>query len=109
MTSAFVTRVDADPWEPADFGGEIHFLRTEEGERPYHSGVYRALGEPPAPFEYAFELDETIHVLEGRVEIAVEGGPTLELGPGDLASFAAGAKAVWRIAETPFREVFVLS
>ena len=109
MTSTFVTRVDAATWEPADFGGEVHYVRTENGEHPYHAGVYRAEGDPPEQFSYEYELNETIHILEGRVEIAVDGGPTLDLGPGDLASFRAGTRAVWRIYRTPFREIFVLS
>jgi len=41
--------------------------------------------------------------------IHVVGGPVLELGVGDIASFAAGSRAVWRISQTPFKELFVLS
>jgi uncharacterized cupin superfamily protein len=48
-------------------------------------------------------------VIEGEVVIAVAGGPTLELGPGDVASFASGSSATWQIARTPFKELFVLS
>jgi len=113
MPGPWQTRVDADGWEPMELGGEIvgevHSLRSDDGERPYEVGLWRVLGDLPAPFAYDFEQNETIHVLEGAVVIDVEGGPTLELEQGDIASFAAGSRAVWRISQTPFRELFVLS
>ncbi|MDH4177228.1 MAG: cupin domain-containing protein [Thermoleophilia bacterium] len=113
MPGPWRTHVDADAWAPMELGGdivgEVHTLRSDEGARAYEAGLWRVLGELPAPFDYDFELDETIHVLEGGVVIAVDGGPTLALGPGDVASFAAGSRATWRIVRTPFKELFVLS
>ena len=113
MPGPWQTRVGADGWEPMELSGEIvgevHSLRSDNGERPYEVGLWRVLGDLPAPFTYDFEQNETIHVLEGAVVIDVEGGPTLELEQGDIASFAAGSRAVWRISQTPFRELFVLS
>jgi uncharacterized cupin superfamily protein len=107
------TRVDANGWEPmalvGEIVGEVHSLRSDDGERPYEAGLWRVLGDLPAPFGYDFEQNETIHVLEGCVVIAVDGGPVLELEEGDIASFAAGSRAVWRISKTPFKELFVLS
>jgi len=89
--------------------GEVHTLRSDDGEQPYEAGLWRVLGDLPAPFAYDFGQNETIHVLEGTVVIDVDGGPTLELEQGDIASFAAGSQAVWRISKTPFKELFVLS
>ena len=89
--------------------GEVHVLRSDDGERPYAAGLWRVLGQLPSPFAYDFEQNETIHVLEGTVVIEVEDGPVLELSGGDIASFAAGSRAVWRITRTPFKELFVLS
>jgi uncharacterized cupin superfamily protein len=107
------THVDADVWEPMELHGtifgEVHTLRSDEGDATYEAGLWRVLGDLPEPFQYDFELNETIHVIEGEVVISVDGGPTLELGPGDVASFAAGSSATWRIARTPFKELFVLS
>ena len=37
--------------------------------RPYEAGLWRVLGDLPAPFAYDFEQNETIHVLEGCVVI----------------------------------------
>lgn len=113
MPGPWQTSVDASEWEPLELGGavvgEVHSLRAEDGESAYEAGLWRVLGVPPGPFRYDFELNETIHVVEGEVVITVDGGPTLELGPGDIASFAAGSSATWRIARTPFKELFVLS
>jgi uncharacterized cupin superfamily protein len=113
MGGPWQTRVDADGWEPMELPagtvGEVHSLRSDDGEQPYEAGLWRVIGALPAPFAYDFGQNETIHVLEGAVVIEVEGGPALELGQGDIASFAAGSRAVWRITRTPFKELFVLS
>ena len=74
-------------------------------------GVVQGVGFRPHVARLAEELslagscrnDATCVVIE------VEGGPTRELGQGDVASFAAGSRAVWRISDTPFKELFVLS
>ena len=113
MPGPWHTHVDAEGWEPMDLGdaivGEVHFLRADDGEQPYAAGLWRVTGDLPAPFSYEFEQNETIHVLEGIVVIEAEDGPVLELSEGDIASFAAGSRAVWRISRTPFKELFVLS
>ena len=44
---------------------------------------------------------------KGRRRIEIEGGPTLELKPGDLASIPAGAVTTWRVTP-PFKEFWVL-
>ena len=84
-------------------------MRADE-DGGYYAGFWRVpAGEVPGPFDYESELDETIHVLEGALTIEVDGGPTLELRAGDLASFEKGTKTRWTLREVPFREVFVLS
>jgi uncharacterized cupin superfamily protein len=40
------------------------------------------------------------------VVIEVHDGPTLDLGPGDLASLPAGRETTWQIT-TPFKEFWV--
>lgn len=113
MAGPWQTHVDTAAWEPMELAGEIvgevHSLRSDGGGHTYEAGLWRVLGDLPAPFHYDFECDETIHVLEGGVTIEVDGGPTLELGAGSIASFAAGSSATWHVAETPFLELFVLS
>ena len=53
------------------------------------------------------EADEVFVVLSGRATIAVEGGPVLEVGPGDVGMLTAGARTTWTIHE-PLRKVYVL-
>lgn len=89
--------------------GEVHWLRREEGPRPYYAGFWRVTGEPPEAFDYSFEQNETIHVLEGEVMIELDDGAVLELRPGDAASFAPGSTSTWTVVRTPFKELFVLS
>jgi uncharacterized protein len=53
------------------------------------------------------EADELFVVLSGRASIAVTGGPTLQVGPGDVAVLESGAQTVWTVHET-LRKVYVL-
>ena len=111
----WVAAVDTEEWEPFALGeleiGEVHWLRVEETEeRTFYAGLWRiGPGEYPPEVPYDMPMNETIHVLEGEVEIEVEGGPTLQLGPGSIASFAAGTSTRWHFRVAPFRELFVLS
>jgi uncharacterized cupin superfamily protein len=113
MPGPYVSRIDVDTWEPFEVGdgriiGEVHFLRADE-DGSFYAGLWRMpAGDLPEPFDYEMAMNETIHVLEGEVSLAVEGGPTLELAAGDIASFHAGTRTRWTIRETPFRELFVL-
>lgn len=53
------------------------------------------------------EADEIFVVLAGRATIEVEGGPVLEVGPGDVGLLPAGAITRWTIHET-VRKVYVV-
>lgn len=53
------------------------------------------------------EADEVFVVLQGRATIDVDGGPTLEVGPGDLGILAAGSRTTWTVHED-LRKVYVL-
>ena len=53
------------------------------------------------------EADEVFIVLTGRATIEVEGGPSLEVGPGDLGMLPAGARTVWTVHET-LRKVYLV-
>ena len=54
--------------------------------------------------EFEFPHDETILVLDGEIE----GGPTLHLSPGSIASFAKGVRSTWQPGPG-FREFWVYS
>jgi uncharacterized cupin superfamily protein len=51
------------------------------------------------------EAEEVFVVLSGRATVEIEGGPTLEVGPGDVAALRAGDRTVWRVHET-LRKVY---
>ena len=53
------------------------------------------------------EADEVFVVLRGCATIEVEGGPTLEVGPGDVGLLSAGARTTWTVHET-LRKVYVV-
>lgn len=53
------------------------------------------------------EADEVFVVLSGRATVRVEGGPTLELGPGDVGTLTEGARTVWTVHED-LRKIFVV-
>jgi uncharacterized cupin superfamily protein len=114
MDGPYLSNVDATEWEPFEVGdgrviGEAHFVRADE-DGSFYAGLWRMPGgEVPEPFEYEIAMNETIHVLEGSVQIEVTGGPTVELKAGDIVSFRAGTSTRWTMREVPFRELFVLS
>ncbi len=48
-------------------------------------------------FEWQYDIDETVHFIEGAVTIAADGMPARRFGPGDVVFFPAGCKAVWEV------------
>ncbi len=60
----------------------------------------------PSTFEWRFGSDETVHLLEGKVEVNYR-GERFVLNPGDTATFHAGTRATWHVPAYA-RKVFVL-
>ncbi|MFI9274944.1 cupin domain-containing protein [Kitasatospora sp. NPDC052896] len=54
------------------------------------------------------EADELFVVLSGRATVEIADGPTLEVGPGDLARLHAGDRTVWTVHET-LRKVYTIT
>jgi uncharacterized cupin superfamily protein len=52
------------------------------------------------------EADETFVVVAGRARIAVEGGGSLEVGPGDVVRLDEGARTTWTVTQ-PLRKVYL--
>lgn len=48
-------------------------------------------------FNWHYDIDETVYVLEGSVVVRDDNGVEHRLGPGDHALFRAGSHAVWRV------------
>lgn len=46
------------------------------------------------------EADEMFVVISGRATIEVEGGPVVEVGPGDLCVLREGDRTTWTVHET---------
>ncbi len=73
-----------------------------------HDGVMEVgLWEHSEGTSTDIEADEVFVVLSGRATIEVKGGPTLEVGPGDIGFLAAGASTVWTVHED-FRKFYVV-
>ncbi len=58
-------------------------------------------------FQWIFGWDEFVHVLEGEVTIAEEGGDTYTLRAGDSAHFPIGLKSIWTVPDY-VRKVFTI-
>jgi uncharacterized cupin superfamily protein len=103
----YVSTVDATAWEadPDVPGSEMHVLVHEDG---VWAGLTR-FDRVDGPVPWTPEQRETIHVLEGSVRIEfADGRPSLELGPGSLASFPAGLAMTWHVT-VPFKELWFLA
>jgi uncharacterized cupin superfamily protein len=104
-------RVDAAAYEPFMVGdeqaGEVRWLRTEgSAGNALAAGLWRS---EPATYDYVFPGDETFHVLQGAVTIELpDGGDPVELRAGDVASFDAGTRSLWRVTE-PFVKFTVVA
>ncbi|MFF9813163.1 cupin domain-containing protein [Streptomyces sp. NPDC014006] len=54
------------------------------------------------------EADEMFVVLSGSATVEVDGGPTLRLGPGDMAVLREGDRTTWTVHET-LRKVYAIN
>lgn len=87
--------------------GQPNFRTAEIARSPDGrsvTGVWACDG--PSTFEWRFDLDETVYVLDGRVEVSYLGRQFV-LMPGQSAVFKAGTRAVWHVP-THLRKVFKL-
>jgi len=98
----FVSNTATDEWEPdPEVGGELHvLLQAEDG----FVGMTRYRERPDAT-PWRLPERETFLILEGSARIEVEGGPTLEVGVGDMASLPKGAVTTWHVT-APFKEIW---
>jgi hypothetical protein len=101
---------DAELYEPFEMGVVQWIRRFGDGDRPQlASGFWHITPEQaPEPFDLVSEGDETIHILEGRLRVEVDGGQVHELGAGSVASFNKGIHSRWTVLE-PTVEFFVYS
>ena len=92
------TTAEANNYEPFMIGdkqaGEVHWLGTvnSSGQATY-SGLWRC---EPMEFDYEFLGDESIHVIEGSVQVKTD-IETYELNKGDIVLFHKGIKSIWTV------------
>lgn len=72
-----------------------------KGAETLHSADGRTVSglwacEGPTTFVWHFGGDETVHLLEGRVEVEYL-GRKFSILPGETATFHAGTKAIWHV------------
>lgn len=110
QTSYHAASVDATDYEPFMVGdeavGDVHWIRNGGAD-----GTTLAVGLwkcEPRTFPYPFATDETIHALDGVLEIALSTGEVVTLRKGDVASFVKGTESTWTVKEA-FTKLFVAS
>ena len=105
----FVSSTSPDAWpsDPKVGGGAEEYVL-------FHTGAMRAgltrftADAAPPPLTWVLPQTEVLLVLESAVRIEIEGGPTLELKPGDMAALSKGAVTRWHLT-LPFKEMWVLA
>lgn len=105
----FVSRVDSDEFEveaDEEVGGFTHTLFDDGASS---AGLWKPGSDVgDFPKTGALPARETIVVLVGSVRIEIEGGPTLNLGVGDMASMPKGAVTTWH-PSSDFKEIWFYS
>src|SRR3954470_6133835 len=98
----FLSKVSTEEWTPDPDvpGTEMHELVHSDG---VWAGLTRITGVD-GPIAWTPEQRETGLVLEGSVSIEFADGTSVELRPGDVASFPAGTVMTWHVT-TPFKEL----
>lgn len=61
----------------------------------------------PGPSRWLLQTNELVHVVKGKMTVAIDGGAPVELGVGDTAVFPKGWAGTWDIHET-LRKVYAI-
>lgn len=98
----FVSNVMTDDWlADPEVGGEMHVLVEDETA---YAGLSRFTKTADLR-SWTLPERETVLILEGSARIEIEGGPSLDLKVGDMASLPKGAVTSWHLT-LPFRELW---
>ena len=98
----FVSNVATGEWQPdPEVGGEMHVLVEDETA---YVGMSRFRDRSDLE-PYSLPERETVLILEGSARIEIQGGPTLQLNVGDMASMPKDAVITWHLT-LPFKEVW---
>ncbi len=80
--------------------------RVGGADLPAPPGLAAGVWEHSPGVSTDVEVDEVFVVLSGSATVEVDGGPTLQLGPGTVGVLPAGARTVWTVHAT-LRKVWV--
>src|SRR4051812_38130684 len=101
VAHATVDTADYEPYDgfdavlAGDPAAAVAWLRVgSAGDGLLYTGMFVA---EPSTFRYTFAGDESFHVLDGDLDITVDGAEPVTLRPGDIASFPKGARSTWTI------------
>lgn len=98
----FVSNIATDDWRPdPEVGAEMHVVVEEETAYAGLS-LFRDVAELS---RWTLPEREVVLILQGAARIEIEGGPTLELAVGDMASLPKGAVTTWHLT-LPFKEMW---
>jgi uncharacterized cupin superfamily protein len=99
--------LEADPLDPSqivsgtpEVSGKV-LWESEDGK------ILRGIWQITPGVVTDTEANEMFVVISGRATIEVEGGDTIEVGPGDACVLEEGAQTVWTIHET-LRKAYVI-
>lgn len=114
ILSVNVARAELTPWQPPHLEivegepeGRCYLLHdeTDADGKGFQIGVFEC---EPAQTIYRLVSNETLYVLEGELNIALDSGDSLDLGPGDVALLPKGSVSTWTF-KTRYKELFILS
>jgi uncharacterized protein len=105
----FVSNTATEDWQPdpeVGGGAEEHVL-FDDGA--FRAGLTRFSKDADSdPLVWVLPQTEVLLVLEGEARIEIEGGPQLQLKPGDIACLPKGAVTTWHLG-LPFKEMWMLA
>jgi uncharacterized cupin superfamily protein len=100
---ATVSSATSSEYEPLIFEGKNIGERYELAAPPEVAqpelGIALWRSGPVVVEDYLFTRDEAVYIVAGAVTVEVEGEAPVTLREGDVAFFAGGKKAVWRVDE----------
>lgn len=67
---------------------------SQSADRTAFTVVWHCTG---GKFNWYYEVDETIHILEGSIVLENDSMAPRRYGPGDVILFKAGAHAIWQV------------
>jgi uncharacterized cupin superfamily protein len=79
-------------------------LSLHEGADGAGSGIWECT---PGTFDWVYDAHQSLCVVSGEAQVQIEGGPRLQLGPGDAAVFPQGTRATWTVTRT-LRKLYTL-